>query len=123
MAPNTTSVDEYIKSFPPDVQKLLEQLRSVIQKSAPDAEEKISYGIPTYNLYGPLVHFGAFANHIGFYATPSGHQEFQEELSNYKQGNGSVQFPIDEPLPVKLIAQMVRFRAEENKRKAELKGA
>src|ERR1035438_10083195 len=97
---NTTfkTTDEYIKSYPKDIQILLEQIRITIRKSAPDAVESISYGMPAYKLNGrPLVYFAAFKNHIGFYALPTGHAEFKKDLSGYKQGKGSVQFPLDEP--------------------------
>lgn len=109
------NVDEYIKSHPKDVQTLLEKVRSTIKKTAPQAEELISYGMPAYKLNGkPLVYFAAFKHHIGFYATPTGHTKFATELSNYKQGKGSVQFPIDQPLPFDLIKRIVEFRVNEN---------
>ena len=92
-----TSIDEYIADFPEEIQFLLNQVRSTIQQAAPDAEESIGYGMPAYKTHGkPLVYFAAFKNHIGFYATPTGHAEFATELSKYKQGKGSVQFPIDQ---------------------------
>ena len=117
------TVEEYINSFPADTQALLRQMRTVIIENATDAEEGISYNMPAYKVNGtPLVYFAAFTHHIGFYATPSGHAEFARELSVYKQGKGSVQFPFDKPLPLDLIARIVRFRVEENlsgrKRKA-----
>ena len=106
-----TTVDDYILSFPEDVQREMEQIRAVIKQHAPDAEESISYGMPAYKLNGkPLVYFAGFKNHIGFYATPTGHEEFAEELSNYKQGKGSVQFPLNKPIPLDLIARMVVFK-------------
>ncbi len=109
------NVDEYIKSFPEAVQKLLVQMRSAIRKAAPDAEEGFGYGMPAYKLKGkPLVYFAGFSRHIGFYATPTGHAEFAAELSEYKQGKGSVQFPIDEPLPLELITKITKFRVAEN---------
>jgi len=114
-------VDEYISGFPATVQKKLTALRQTVKKIAPDAEEKINYQMPAYYLNGPLVYFAAFEKHIGFYPVPSGILAFKEELSVYKQGKGSVQFPIDKPLPMKLIAEIVKFRVEENKIKAELK--
>lgn len=116
-----TSIDEYIANFPEETQKKLEELRAVIKKAAPDAEEKISYQMPTFFLKGNLVHFAAFKNHIGFYPTPSGIQAFQEELSGYEGAKGSVQFPIDSPLPLKLISRIVKFRVAENLKNAELK--
>jgi uncharacterized protein YdhG (YjbR/CyaY superfamily) len=106
-----TTVDEYILTFPEDVQREMEQIRAVIKQHAPDAEESISYGMPAFKLNGkPLVYFAGFKNHIGFYATPAGHKEFAEELSNYKQGKGSVQFPLNKPIPLDLIARMVIFK-------------
>jgi len=105
------TMDSYIKSFPQKEQNILEQLRSVIKNTAPEAQETISYGIPTYKLKGKvLVHFGAFKEHIGFYATPTGHGAFAKELSVYKQGKGSVQFPFDQPLPFDLIDKIVKYR-------------
>lgn len=114
-------INEYIASFPPQVQKLLEQVRTTIQKAAPQAQEAISYAMPTFKLNGNLVYFAAFKNHIGFYALPSGNEAFQKELSKYKTGKGSIQFPLDEPLPLNLITKIVKFRIEENNKKAELK--
>jgi uncharacterized protein YdhG (YjbR/CyaY superfamily) len=107
------TVDEYIKDFPEEVQNLLIQVRSTIINVVPNAEESISYGMPAYKLNGkPLVYFAAFKNHIGFYATPSGHAAFEKELAKYKQGKGSVQFPIDKPLPLTLIAKIVNYRVK-----------
>lgn len=108
------SVDEYIQSFPKDVQTLLEKVRAMIKKKAPEAIEAIAYAMPGYKLKGkPLVYFAGYKNHIGFYATPNGHSMFADELSKYKQGKGSVQFPIDQPIPYDLIGQMVEFRVFE----------
>lgn len=116
------SFDEYILDFPVEVQDLLNQVRSTIRQAAPEAEESMSYGMPAYKTYGkPLVYFAGFKNHIGFYATPTGHEEFAKELSKYKQGKGSVQFPIDQPMPLRLIAQIVEFRVIENQGKAKAK--
>ncbi len=116
------TIDEYIAGFPVDIQLILDQVRSTIKQAAPDAEESIGYGMPAYKAYGkPLVYFAAFKNHIGFYATPTGHAEFAKELSKYKQGKGSVQFPIDQPMPLTLIAQIVEFRVIENQEKAKAK--
>jgi len=112
------SIDEYIKEFPEDVQVILEKFRAAIKKGAPDAVENISYGMPAYKTNGKsLVYFAGYKNHIGFYATPSGHSEFAAELSNYKQGKGSVQLPLDKPIPFKLIEQIVKFRRIENQQK------
>lgn len=109
-----TSVDAYINGFPGEVRQRLEQMRRAIREAAPDATEKISYGMPGYFSDGALVYFAAFARHIGFYATPNGHEAFKEALSSYKQGKGSVQFPHDQPLPFDLIKSMVRYRLSEN---------
>ncbi len=110
------SVDEYLLTFPEEVQRLLVKVRSVIREKAPGAVESISYGMPAYKTYGkPLVYFAGFKNHIGFYATPTGHSEFKKELAMYKQGKGSVQFSLKEPVPFDLIGQIVEFRVIENK--------
>ncbi|HEX2970211.1 MAG TPA: DUF1801 domain-containing protein [Bacteroidales bacterium] len=112
---NFKTVDEYIGSFPGNIQTLLNQMRDTVRSIAPDAEEGISYGMPAYRLNKrPLVYFAGFKNHIGFYATPTGHAEFAAELAVYKQGKGSVQFPIDEPLPLELIRRIIAFRVMEN---------
>ena len=111
-APSTT--DEYIASFPDDIQLILNQVRATIRQAAPDAEESIGYGMPAYKLKGkPLVYFAGFKNHIGFYALPSGNVAFQKELSKYKVGKGSIQFPLDQEMPFDLIAQIVEFRVHE----------
>ena len=95
------NIDQYIGEFPKEIQMILEQIRATIKKAAPKAEETISYAIPTFTMNGKyLVYFAAFKNHIGFYATPTGHEEFKEELSHFKQGKGSVQFPLDKPMPL-----------------------
>src|SRR5687768_11026421 len=119
--PVAKTIDDYIADYPKDIQKLLQQVRATIKKAAPEAEEKISYGIPTFTLNGNLVHFGAYEKHIGFYATPTGHEAFKKELSVYKQGKGSVQFPIDQPLPLDLISRIVKFRVKENLEKKRSK--
>lgn len=109
------NVDEYIAAFPPEMQATLQQVRATIQENAPEAEEDIAYRMPAYKLNSrPLVYFAGYKSHIGFYATPSGHAEFAEELSKYKQGKGSVQFPLDEPVPLELIGRIVKFRVWEN---------
>jgi len=115
------SVDDYISSYPKNIQKLLLQMRKTIKAAAPGAEEVISYGMPGYKLHGVLVYFAAYEKHIGFYATPTGHAAFKKELSKYKTGKGSVQFPIDQPLPVALIRKIVTFRLKENSKKASAK--
>ena len=108
-----SSIDEYISGFPEETQKLLRQVRASIKEAAPEAAEKISYGIPTFTLAGNLVHFAAFKNHIGFYPTSSGIEKFKEELSIYEGAKGSVKFPIDKPLPLGLISKIVKFRVKE----------
>jgi uncharacterized protein YdhG (YjbR/CyaY superfamily) len=109
------NVDGYITEFPPEIQDKLNQIRKVIRENAPDAVESIAYGMPAYKLNKkPLVYFAGYAKHIGFYATPSGHSAFEVQLSQYKQGKGSVQFPLDQPVPLDLIAEIVRFRVSEN---------
>lgn len=111
-------VDLYISNFPPDVQPILTRIRSIIQTAAPDAVESMAYDMPAYKIYGkPLVYFAAYAHHIGFYATPTGHEKFAKELSSYKQGKGSVQFPLNKPMPYDLIERIVAFRVEENRAK------
>ena len=115
------SIDEYIATFPKETQKILEELRAVIKKSAPYAEEKISYQMPTFFLKGNLVHFAAYKNHIGFYPTPSGIEAFKKELSVYEGAKGSVQFPINKPLPLKLVSKIVKFRVAENMKNAQKK--
>lgn len=115
------SIDEYIATFPEETQKILEELRATIKASAPDAEEKISYQIPTFALKGNLVHFAVWKNHIGFYPTSSGTRAFRHELSIYESAKGSVKFPIDKPLPLKLISKIVKFRVAENLKNAENK--
>ena len=115
------NIDEYIGGFPNDVQEILEKIRETIQKAAPDAKEKISYSMPAFEQNGIVVYFAAFKNHIGLYALPSGHEEFKEELSKYKSGKGSVQFPLDKPMPFDLIAKIVKFRVKENLEKVKKK--
>ncbi len=105
-----TDIDAYIAGFPEDIQKVLEQIWATIKAAAPDAAETISYAIPTFTLNGNLVHFAAFKNHIGFYPAPTGMESFKKELSVYKTGKGSVQFPLDQPMPLDLITQIVKFR-------------
>lgn len=107
-------VESYIASFPKEVQQKLHDIRAIIVRIAPDAQEQISYGMPAYKLHGkPLVYFAAFKSHIGFYATPTGHEAFAQELSMYKQGKGSVQFPLTDHLPLNLIERIILFRKEE----------
>lgn len=120
MTDRTTSknIDEYIAGFPPDVQEVLQKVRATIREVAPDAGETINYGIPTFTLNGNLVHFAGFKNHIGFYPTPTGIEEFKEELSAYKVSKGSVQFPLDQKIPYALIRKVVKFRVKENQERA-----
>ncbi len=115
------SIDEYILQFPLEVQEILKTLRNVIRESAPDAEEKISYQMPTFALHGNLVHFAAHKNHIGFYPTPSAIEAFKNELSEYKGAKGSVQFPYSKPIPYELIKKIVEFRVDENIKQAKSK--
>lgn len=114
-------VDKYIAGFPPSTQKIMEQLRATIMKAAPEAEEVISYQMPAYKYHGMLVYFAGYKSHIGFYPTPSGIEKFKEELSVFKGAKGSVQFPLDKPLPLQLIAKIVAFRVKDNLEMAELK--
>ena len=113
-----SNIDEYIASFPRDVQAVLNEIRNTIRKAAPDADEALKYRIPTFVLHENLVHFAAFKNHIGFYPTPSGVEAFKQELSRYEGAKGSVQFPIDKPMPLKLIERIVKFRAKEARGKS-----
>ncbi len=111
MQTSFSSVDAYIDSFPLTVQTPLVAIREAILSECPEAQEGISYGMPAYKLNGkPLVYFAAFKKHIGFYATPTGHEAFAEALAGYKQGKGSVQFPLDVPMPLDLITRIVKFR-------------
>jgi uncharacterized protein YdhG (YjbR/CyaY superfamily) len=112
-----TTVDEYIAGFPKDVQKILKAVRAVVSVAAPDAQERIAYQMPTYTMGKNLAHFAAFKNHIGFYPTPNGISSFEKQLSKYKRGKGSVQFPIDKPMPLALIKRMVEYRVKEQKKK------
>jgi uncharacterized protein YdhG (YjbR/CyaY superfamily) len=118
--PNT--IDKYIATFPKSIQEILEKIRETIQEAAPEAQETVKYGIPTFTLQGNLVHFGAFKNHIGFYPTPSGIEEFRIELSIYQGAKGSIQFPLSKPIPYDLIRKIVTFRLQENLERAALKG-
>lgn len=114
MAKRFKTMDEYIKTFPEDVQDILEKMRQTIRKATPEATEAISYQMPTFKLNGKnLVHFAAWKNHIGFYPTPSGTEAFKKELSRYKGAKGSVQFPLEEPIPYDLVKKVVMFRMKE----------
>lgn len=115
------NIDEYIFSFPPATQKVLEQIRTTIKKIAPKAEEAISYGIPVFNLNGTyLIYFAGYKNHVSIYPAPRGKDEFKEILSAYKGGKGTVQFPLDKPIPFNLITKIVKFRMKENATKKAL---
>jgi uncharacterized protein YdhG (YjbR/CyaY superfamily) len=116
------TIDEYIAGFPSDVQVILEKIRETIRRAAPTAQETINYAIPTFTLHGNLVHFAGFKKHIGFYPTPTGIEKFKNELSSYEMAKGSVQFPLDKPIPFDLITEIVKFRVQENMTKAEAKG-
>ncbi len=112
------NIDEYINAFPKDVQNILQEIRHIIKKAAPEAVEAMSYGIPTFDLDGKhLVHFAGFKSHIGFYPTPSGIETFKKEISTYKWAKGSVQFPLDKPVPFGLIKKIVVFRVKEMQKK------
>lgn len=116
------SIDEYIATFPKETQKILGKIRATIRAAAPNAKEKISYQMPTFDLKGNLIHFAAFKNHIGFYPTPTGIEKFKKELAVYEGAKGSVQFPLDKPIPYDLIKKIVLFRVKENLAKAGTKG-
>ncbi len=116
-----TSIDEYIASFPADVQERLRQMRAAIREAAPEAQEKISYQMPTFFLQGNLVHFAAFKNHIGFYPAPRGIEAFKDELAAYEGAKGSVQFPLDQPLPLDLVRRIVQFRVADQLQNAKAK--
>ncbi|MEW5868851.1 MAG: DUF1801 domain-containing protein [Chloroflexota bacterium] len=125
MAANTTktnTIDDYIAGFPQDIQDILQQIRATIREAAPEAEETISYQIPTFTLQGNLVHFAAFQKHIGFYPAPSGIERFKDELSAYESAKGSVKFPLGQPVPFDLIRKIVAFRVEENIERAKARG-
>lgn len=117
------SIDEYIATFPKDVQKILQELRATIKAATPEAEEKISYQIPTFALKGNLVHFAAWKSHVGFYPGANGVKTFAQELAKYETAKGSVRFPIADPLPLELISNIVKFRVVENLQLAKLKAA
>lgn len=118
-APGT--IAEYIAGFPADVQQVLQQIRQTIRQAAPDAQEAISYRMPTFKLHGDLVHFAAHKKHIGFYPAPSGIEAFKDELAPYASSKGAVQFPLDQPMPYDLISRIVQFRAQENLQRAKAK--
>lgn len=111
-------IDSYIEEFPEKVQKLLKQMRATIRKAAPQAEEAIRYAIPTFILNGNLVHFAGFKNHIGFYPAPTGIEAFKKEVAQYESGKGTLQFPLDKPLPLTLVAKIVKYRVKQNLEKS-----
>ncbi len=111
---DTEAIDQYIRAYPKEVQPILQTMREIVKKAAPGAVEALSYGVPTFKLHGKnLVSFGAAKSHIGFYPTPSGVAAVQDELAAYKSAKGSIQFPLDQPLPVALIRKIVKFRVQE----------
>jgi uncharacterized protein YdhG (YjbR/CyaY superfamily) len=112
------TVDEYIKQFPPEIQKGLKELRAFIKAEAPEAEEKIAYRMPTYHLNGALVYFAAFKDHYGLYPIPGGTKSFEKELAQYKSGKSTLRFPLDKPLPWELIRKVIRLKKQENLEKA-----
>ena len=116
IAPKPKDIDEYIDRFSPDTQEILKQIRTTIKKVVPDAEETISYGIPTFNLNGTyLIYFAAYKKHIGFYPVPSGIEEIDKEFASFKtSGKGTIQFPLNKPMPLKLITKLVKFKVKEN---------
>jgi uncharacterized protein YdhG (YjbR/CyaY superfamily) len=116
-----TSIDEYIALFPEDIQKILQELRDSIRAAAPQAQEKISYQMPAFAQKGVLVYFAARKDYIGFYPTSSGTEAFQQELSAYEYTKGTIKFPLDKPLPLDLITNIVKFRLAENLKRAEEK--
>jgi uncharacterized protein YdhG (YjbR/CyaY superfamily) len=111
---NFDTIDAYIGDYPENIQAILQKIRQTIKKAAPQAEEAIRYGLPTFRLNGNLVHFGGFKNHIGFYPTPTGIEVFKKELAPYVTGKGTIQFTIDKPIPYELIEKIVRFRVKES---------
>jgi uncharacterized protein YdhG (YjbR/CyaY superfamily) len=118
---SATTIDEYIADFPKDIQDILQKIRRIVQEAAPEAREAIKYQIPTFTLNRNLVHFAAFKNHIGFYPTPSGTAKFRKQLSSYQAAKGSVQFPLDQPIPYELIREIVVFRVKEEQQKTATK--
>jgi len=114
-------IDEYIANFPADVRAILQKIRKTIKRAAPGAKETINYQMPTFTLNGNLVHFAAFERHIGFYPTPSGIEKFKKELDAFKNAKGSVQFPLDQPIPYELIGRITEFRVKEQQSKSKKK--
>ena len=120
-APKT--IDQYIAAFPPDVRRTLKGIRATIRKAAPEAEEAISYQMPTYKLHGNLVHFAAYENHIGFYPAPRAVEAFKKELAAYAGSKGTIKFPIDKPVPLGLISRIVKYRVKDNRDRAAARRA
>jgi uncharacterized protein YdhG (YjbR/CyaY superfamily) len=120
--PTPQNIDDYIAGFPSHIQEILQKIRETIRNAAPEAEETISYKMPTFTLKGYLVYFAAYKKHIGFFPAPSGIEEFKEDLSEYGSGKGTLQFPYDKPIPYDLITRIVQFRVKENMEKAAAKG-
>lgn len=116
-----TTIDEYTALFPPDVRAILERLRATIRQAAPEAKEKISYGIPTFTLHGNLIHFAAYKNHIGLYPGATAIERFQDALAPYETSKGTIRFPLDAPLPLELIKRIVEDRVQENEKAAQAK--
>jgi uncharacterized protein YdhG (YjbR/CyaY superfamily) len=116
-----TTIDEFISQYPPEVQSILQKLRKLIHETAPEATEAIAYGIPTFKFHGNLVHFSAYKNHIGFYPTSSGVEKFKDRLARYELSKGTIQFPIDQPMPFDLIREIVEFRVKENLERASFR--
>ena len=117
----SNEVDDFIAKYPADVREILQKIRGIIREAAPEAQEKLNYGIPTFTLNGNLVHYSALKNHIGFYPTPSGIEKFKKELSKYNGAKGSVQFPLDQPIPYELIRKITEFRVKEQLAKRKKK--
>lgn len=120
-SPTSNEIDAYIANFPKDVQDILRAIRALVREVAPDAQEKINYGIPTFTLNGNLVHYAGFKTYIGFYPTPSGIEKFKKELSKYEGAKGSVKFPLDQPIPYDLIRKITEFRVKEQQARAKKK--
>ena len=116
-----STIDEYIANFPKNIQTILQKIRKTIRNAAPEAQETINYQMPTFTLNGNLVHFAAFEKHIGFYPTPSGITKFKKEIDHYKNAKGSVQFPLDQPIPYELIGRITEFRVQEQQAKTKKK--
>ena len=118
---SSSEVDDFIAKYPPDVQQILQKIRDIIREVAPEAQEKLNYGIPTFTLNGNLVHYSALKDHIGFYPTPSGIEKFKKQLSAYEGAKGSVKFPLDQPIPYDLIRKITEFRVKEQQAKSKKK--